>query len=45
MTAHTHMGLIEIALAVGTQSQAAFDAAGRRASGVSPGQWRRGRLG
>lgn len=44
MLGHPDKGLIEIALAVGYQSHAAFGAAFRRATGVSPGQWRRERL-
>jgi len=43
MAAHPKMGLTEVALCVGYQSQAAFGVAFRRATGVTPGQWRRER--
>lgn len=39
------MGLIEIALSVGYESQSSFGAAFKRETGVAPGQWRRDRLG
>ena len=45
MAAHPKMGLTEVALCVGYQSQAAFGVAFRRATGVTPGQWRRERAG
>jgi AraC family transcriptional regulator len=44
MAAHPAMGLTEIALCVGYQSQAAFGAAFKRVTGTTPSQWRRGRL-
>ena len=43
MAAHPKMGLTEVALCVGYQSQAAFGVAFKRATGVTPGQWRRER--
>ena len=43
MAAHPKMGLTEVALCVGYQSQAAFGVAFRRATGSTPGQWRRER--
>ncbi len=43
MAAHPCMGLTEIALCVGYESQAAFGVAFKRATGVTPGQWRRER--
>ena len=43
MLAHPGMGLTEIALSVGYQSQAAFGTAFKRATGLSPNQWRRAR--
>lgn len=45
MTAHPRMGLTEVALGVGYDSQAAFGAAFKRATGATPGQWRRERAG
>jgi AraC family transcriptional regulator len=44
MVAHPKMGLTEIALSVGYQSQAALGAAFKRVTGVTPSQWRRERL-
>ena len=41
MAAHPCMGLTEVALAVGYESQAAFGVAFKRATGTTPGQWRR----
>lgn len=43
MAEHPKMGLTEVALCVGYQSQAAFGVAFKRVAGVTPGQWRRGR--
>lgn len=45
MAAHPKMGLTEVALCVGYQSQAAFGVAFKRATGTSPSQWRRARPG
>lgn len=45
MAAHPCMGLTEIALCVGYESQAAFGVAFKRATGVTPGHWRRERAG
>ena len=45
MAAHPKMGLTEVALCVGYQSQAAFGVAFRRVTGCTPGQWRRERAG
>jgi AraC family transcriptional regulator len=45
MAAHPQMGLTEIALCVGYQSQAAFGAAFKRVTGATPSQLRRGRAG
>ncbi len=41
--AHPSMGLLEIALCVGYQSQAAFGTAFQRTVGAAPGKWRRAR--
>lgn len=41
MRAHPGMGLAEIALCVGYQSQAAFGTAFKRETGATPGRWRR----
>lgn len=41
MAAHCSMGLTEVALCVGYESQAAFGVAFKRVTGVTPGQWRR----
>ncbi len=41
MIAHPAMGLIEVALCVGYESQAAFGVAFKRTTGVTPGRWRR----
>lgn len=43
IVAHPAMGLSDIALCVGYQSQAAFGAAFKRVTGATPSQWRRGR--
>lgn len=43
MCEHPEMGLTEIALCVGYQSQAAFGVAFKRATGATPGRWRRER--
>lgn len=43
MAAHPRMGLTEVALCVGYQSQAAFGVAFKRITGLTPGQWRRDR--
>jgi len=43
MAAHPKMGLTEIALCVGYQSQSAFGIAFKRITGLAPGQWRRER--
>lgn len=45
MSEHPRMGLTEVALCVGYESQAAFGVAFKRATGVTPGQWRRERAG
>jgi AraC-like DNA-binding protein len=42
ISAHPVMGLTEIALSVGYQSQAAFGTAFKRHTGVTPSEWRRG---
>lgn len=44
MVAHPTMGLTEIALSVGYQSQTSFGQAFKRAGGLTPSQWRRERL-
>lgn len=41
MAAHPNMGLTEIALSVGYASQTTFGVAFKRATGLTPGQWRR----
>lgn len=41
MRAHPAMGLLEIALCVGYESQSAFGVAFKRVTGASPGGWRR----
>lgn len=41
MRAHPQMRLIEVALSVGYASQGSFGAAFKRATGMSPGDWRR----
>ncbi|WP_298159984.1 AraC family transcriptional regulator [Brevundimonas sp.] len=41
MSAHPKMGLVEIALCVGYQSQTSFGQAFKRAMGVTPSRWRR----
>lgn len=45
MAAHPKLGLTEIALCVGYQSQAAFGTAFKRVCGATPSQWRRERMG
>jgi AraC family transcriptional regulator len=45
MAAHPKMGLTDVALGVGYQSQTALGNAFKRATGTTPGQWRRGRAG